>query len=167
NFLVLPYTESQSPSGARPKREARLDHQAERAFPGYYAITLPESGIRAELTATRRVGVHRYNFAPDAKPRIRIDVTSGLGRGRSQDGQVRVRADANEVEGSVRTFGTFSARYGGLDVYFVARFSQRFAAVQAWQGESLAPDRFTASGGDVGVDLAFRPAAAEPVVELK
>src|SRR6516165_3819453 len=95
NFLVLPSTESPSPYGARPKREARLDHQAERAFPGYYAITLPESGIRAELTATRRVGVHRYTFAPDAKPRILIDVTSVLGRGKGREGQVRVRGDAN------------------------------------------------------------------------
>lgn len=167
NFLVLPCTESDSPPGARPKREVRLDHRQERAFPGYYAITLPESGIRAELTATRRVGVHRYTFARGAKPRIFIDVTSVLGRGRSQDGQVRVRADANEVEGSVRTFGTFSARYGGLNVFFVARFSHPFAAVQAWEGGALARDRLTASGGDVGVDLTFRPTGQEPFVEVK
>jgi predicted alpha-1,2-mannosidase len=165
NFLVLPYAES--PSGTRPKREARLDHKAERAFPGYYAITLPESGIRAELVATRRVGVHRYTFAPDAKPRIQIDVTSVLGRGKSQEGQVRVRADANEVEGSVRTFGTFSARYGGLKVYFIARFSQRFAAIHTWQGGSFARDRLAAEGEDVGVDLAFQPTGPRPIVELK
>jgi predicted alpha-1,2-mannosidase len=167
NFLVLPYTESQTPPGARLKREARLIHRDERAFPGYYAITLPDSGIRCELTATRRVGVHRYTFAPNAKPQILIDVTSALGRGKSQEGQVRVRPDANEVEGSVRTFGTFSTRYGGLKVYFVARFSHRFATIHTWQGKSLIRDRLTVAGEDVGVDLGFQPAGSRPVVELK
>jgi predicted alpha-1,2-mannosidase len=167
NFLVLPYTESAPPSGARAQREARLDHRHERAFPGYYAIPLPESGIRAELTATRHVGAHRYTFVRGARPRMLIDVTSVLGRGRSQDGHVRVRPDTNEVEGSVRTFGTFSARYGGLNIFFVARFSRRFATMQTWQGQSLARDRLTASGEDVGVDLAFEPTGPEPIVELK
>src|SRR5262249_702358 len=133
NFLVLPYTEAQAPSGPGRKLEVRLDHQDEVAFPGYYAVTLPDSGIRAELTATRRVGVHRYTFAPNAKPRILIDATSVLGRGKSKEGQVRILADANEVEGSVRTFGTFSGRYGGLKIYFVARFNQAFAALGTWQ----------------------------------
>ncbi len=167
SFLVLPYTESQAPSGARAHRQARLNHREERAFPGYYALTLSESGIRAELTATRRVGVHRYTFASGAKPRIRLDVTSVLGRGKSQEGQVRVRADSSEVEGSVRTFGTFSARYGGLKVYFVAQFSQRFETIHTWQGPSLVQDRLTAAGEDVGVELAFQPTGPHPVVELK
>jgi predicted alpha-1,2-mannosidase len=167
NFLVLPCTESQPLPGFRREMAVRLDHQDEVAFPGYYAVTLPESGIRAKLTATHRVGVHRYTFAQGAKPRIRIDATSVLGRGKSKEGEVRVLADANEVEGSVRTLGTFSARYGGLKVYFVARFSQRFAAVGTWQGESFSPGRLTAAGDDVGVEVALRTKGPRPVVELK
>lgn len=167
NFLVLPTTESQSPAGARRKLEVRFDHKDEVAFPGYYTVTLPESGIKAELTATRHVGVHRYTFAQDAKPRILIDATSVLGRGKSKDGQVRVLADANEVEGFVRTFGTFSARYGGLKVYFVARFSQGFAAIGTWQGESFSRNRLTVAGDDVGVELAFDTQGPRPIVELK
>lgn len=167
NFLVLPCTESQSPAGNRRKLEVRFDHKAEIAFPGYYAVTLPESGIKAELTATRRVGVHRYTFAQEAQPRILIDATSVLGRGKSKEGQVRVLADASEVEGFVRTFGTFSARYGGLKVYFVARFSQGFAAMGTWQGESFSRDRLTVAGDDVGVELAFHGKGPRPIVELK
>jgi predicted alpha-1,2-mannosidase len=145
----------------------RLDHQDEVAFPGYYAVNLPESGIRAELTATQRVGVHRYTFAPGARPRILLDVTSVLGRGKSKEGEVRVLADAHEVEGSVRTFGTFSARYGGLKVHFVARFNPGFAAAGTWQGESFSRDRRTAAGEDVGVDLVFDAQGPRPVVELQ
>jgi predicted alpha-1,2-mannosidase len=165
NFSVLPCTES--PSGHRRRLEMHFDHKDEVAFPGYYAVTLPESGIKAELTATRRVGVHRYTFAQNAKPRILIDVTSVLGRGKSKEGQVRVLTDANEVEGSVRTFGSFSARYGGIKVYFVARFSQGFAAIDTWQGDSFSRDRLTVTGDDVGVDLIFHSKDTRPIVELK
>jgi predicted alpha-1,2-mannosidase len=167
NFLVLPCTESRSPVGDHRRFEVPFDHKDEVAFPGYYAVTLPESGIKAELTAARRVGVHRYTFAQNAKPRILVDATSVLGRGKSKEGQIRVLADANEVEGSVRTFGTFSARYGGIKVYFVARFSQGFAAIGTWQGDSFSRDRLTVSGDDVGVDLTFHTNGARPIVELK
>src|SRR4051812_49781709 len=36
------------------------DHARETAEPGYYAVTLDRSRIRAELTATTRVAVERY-----------------------------------------------------------------------------------------------------------
>lgn len=167
NFLVLPYTESQPLVGTRRQREVQFEHKNEVAFPGYYAVALSESGIKAELTATSRVGVHRYTFAENARPCLLLDATSVLGRGKSKDGQVRVLADRNEVEGSVRTFGTFSGRYGGITVYFVARFSQKFASIATWQGESFARDRLTAAGDDVGVDLAFDANGQQPTVELK
>ena len=34
---------------------------------GYYAVTLSDYGIRAELTAGKRIGWHRYTF-PKGKP---------------------------------------------------------------------------------------------------
>src|SRR3546814_8679842 len=40
----------------------RFDHATEKASPGYYAVTLADSGIRAELTAGTRIGIHRYSF---------------------------------------------------------------------------------------------------------
>ena len=80
-----------------------------RAFPGYYAVKLPELGITAELTATRRVGVHRYTFAESKVPHLLIHVSSVLGKGKSKEGHVRILPEANEIEGSVRTFGTFAS----------------------------------------------------------
>jgi putative alpha-1,2-mannosidase len=37
--------------------------------PGYYAVTLEDYSIRAELTATKRVGLHRYTFPSTAAAR--------------------------------------------------------------------------------------------------
>ena len=39
---------------------SRYSHDSETASPGYYAVTLSDYGIRAEVSATPRTAVHRY-----------------------------------------------------------------------------------------------------------
>ena len=46
---------------------SRFRHATEVETPGYYAVTLDDYKIRAELSASRRVGWHRYTF-PKGKP---------------------------------------------------------------------------------------------------
>ncbi len=137
------------------------------AFPGYYGVTLPTFGITAELTATRRVGVHRYTFSERQVPHILLHVTSALGRGYGKSGEVRILPEAREVEGAVRTFGTFSKRYGGLKVYFVAQFNRPFHNFAAWTGETETPGQPIAKGDDLGVNLGFQLEESSRVIELK
>ena len=47
----------------------------ESASPGYYSVTLDESGIECELTVTQEMAFHRYNFA-ESNGRIKIDFTN-------------------------------------------------------------------------------------------
>ena len=121
----------------------------------------------AELTASPRVGVHRYTFSPNTTPHLIIDVMNTLGARRSDEGKVRVLPEAKEVEGSVKTFGTFAARHGGARVYFVASFSQPFAGFATWQGDAVSRDKAAAEGNRVGADLSFSPLNRPQVVTLK
>jgi hypothetical protein len=60
---------------------ATFSHEREQASPGYYTVDLLTSGITAELTATDRVGVHRYTFptAPPASlPTLVVDLGHSL-----------------------------------------------------------------------------------------
>jgi putative alpha-1,2-mannosidase len=57
---------------------SRFSHSTEVARPGYYAVTLADPGIRAEMTAGTRVGVHRYTFQSGARARLVIDLRSSL-----------------------------------------------------------------------------------------
>ncbi|MGD2069271.1 MAG: GH92 family glycosyl hydrolase, partial [Gemmatimonadota bacterium] len=59
---------------------SRFRHADERAEPGYYRVRLADSGIEAELTATPRVGLHRYVF-PDGADRSAGDPAAPDGRG--------------------------------------------------------------------------------------
>ena len=166
NFLVIPCV-AESAKSVRRGLNTPYSHTDELAFPGYYGVGLPKLGISAELTATKRVGLHRYTFSANQTPHILIHVTSVLGKGSSKSGNVRILPEANEVEGSVQTFGTFSKRYGGLKVYFVARFNRPIAEFSTWAGENSLTGNVVASGDDLGVDLGFKPDDKRHSLELK
>jgi len=53
---------------------SRFSHEREEAHPGYYAVTLDDYRIRAELTASERVGFHRYTF-PGATMRASFSIS--------------------------------------------------------------------------------------------
>ena len=128
HFLVAPALEAVDLKSFLKGQTTNFSHSEELASPGYYAVKLPTLGVLAELTASPRVGIHRYTFSPDTTPHLILDVMNTLGNHRSTEGVVRVLPEAKEVEGSVKTFGTFAARHGGARVHFVARFSQPFAS---------------------------------------
>ena len=56
----------------------RFSHDTEQASPGYYTVTLNDTGIKAELTATQRVGVHKYTYPKGSDQRIILDLLHGL-----------------------------------------------------------------------------------------
>ena len=46
--------------------------------PGYYSVELEDYGIKAELTASKRVGFHKYTFQEDKNGKIIIDLDHGI-----------------------------------------------------------------------------------------
>jgi putative alpha-1,2-mannosidase len=57
---------------------SRFSHDDEVASPGYYSVLLKDTGIKAELTATCRVGVHRYHFPADETSYLVLDLAHGF-----------------------------------------------------------------------------------------
>lgn len=57
---------------------SRYDHSTESASPGYYEVTLADDGIRVQLTATRRVGVHKYTFPENSDGHLLLDLIHGI-----------------------------------------------------------------------------------------
>jgi predicted alpha-1,2-mannosidase len=71
--LLTPGTKENPASGYR----SRFLHEKEKASPGYYAVTLTDYNIEIELTATERVGVHRYLY-PDESARVVLDLVHAI-----------------------------------------------------------------------------------------
>lgn len=56
---------------------SRFSHDTEKASPGYYSVVLEDYDVKAELTATERVGVHKYTF-PKGEGHILLDLKHGI-----------------------------------------------------------------------------------------
>ena len=57
---------------------SRFSHDTEKAVPGYYEVLLEDSGVKAQLTATPRVGVHKYTFPENQKEHVVLDLGHGI-----------------------------------------------------------------------------------------
>lgn len=57
---------------------SRYNHSTEKAHPGYYEVTLNDYNVKAQLTATQRVGIHRYTFPKGIDPRVILDLQHGI-----------------------------------------------------------------------------------------
>ena len=53
---------------------SRFKHKNEQATAGYYSVLLDDYDIKAELTASDRVGIHRYSFPQDARSEIVVNL---------------------------------------------------------------------------------------------
>lgn len=74
DILMLPF----SGNIENHEYKARIDKSRQTARPGYYAVTLPDFGINAEVTATERTAFYRYTYQNDEEANLFIDLQSGL-----------------------------------------------------------------------------------------
>ena len=167
HFLVVPFSTPASKKQNRREAGYRFSHRDELAFPGYYSVLLRNQQIFVELTATQRVGIHRYTFPRGVEPHIHLDVSNALGDGTCSEARVSILPGQREAEGSVRTSGSFSGRYGGVKVYFVARFDRAFKSYGTWDGQSFFRDQSEAEGEHIGIGLDFEMDKAATAIGLK
>ena len=97
------------------------DRTQEVAKPGYYAVPLTRYGIKAEVTATARVGVHRYTFPAAQDAAIVIDLENGGCWDKTTE--AAMNAEGNNIIVGYR-YSTGWAK--NQKIYFAAEFSKPF-----------------------------------------
>ncbi len=53
---------------------AHFSHARESAGPGWYRVALDDPSVLVDLTATPRVGIHRYTFSDERRPALMLDL---------------------------------------------------------------------------------------------
>lgn len=167
HFLVMPTHGPAEHSQLSNWPSTEFSHSEELASPGYYATRLPTPDVLVELTATPHVGVHRYTFGGGKAPDLMLDVMNALGGRRARDGTLKLLPEAGELEGSVKTFGTFAARYGGIKVYFVAKVNQPLAGFTCLQDDSIHTGKALSATNRARVYLFFAPINGPQAITLK
>ena len=131
DFLIMPTTGELklSPGTAHEHHDgyrSAFSHDTEVSRPGYYSVNLDDYGIKAELTATPRVGVHRYTYAPGAdSTSIILDMEHAIYNydGKTLWSYLRVE-DPYTVTGYRITNGWATTNY----TYFAMKFSEPVAS---------------------------------------
>ncbi|MBR5812325.1 MAG: GH92 family glycosyl hydrolase [Alistipes sp.] len=112
-----PGTEDNPDSGYR----SRFSHETEKSMPGYYEVMLDDYNVKAQLTATQRVGIHKYTFPKDGDGRIILDLNHGIYNydGKTLWASIRVESPTL-ITGYRITNGWARTNY----TYFAISFSQ-------------------------------------------
>ena len=141
-------------------------HGREAARPGYYMVDLQESGVKVELSATTRTGLHRYTFPEGRAQSVVLDLDRGTYRGeayysgrRTYDiiqSQLRI-VDDRTVEGYRVITGWAKLR----KVYFRAEFSRPFSRRLLMDGGRNAGKSNVVNGRCLRTALSFDPAEGQ------
>ena len=132
------------------------DRTKEALRPGYYSVPLVRYDITAEMTATERVGLHRYTFPAAEDAAVVFDLENGGCWDKATETHL-------EQEGDTRITGWRYSTGWAKDqrVYFVAEFSKPFAKFET-VGERYARASFSTNDGEqVLVKVALSPVSVE------
>ena len=123
DITVMPVTGSVEYS--REGLWSYADRTREVAEPDYYSVPLLRYDILAEMTATSRVGFHRYTFPASDSTAIVFDLENGGCWDKATD--TRIEAEGNDALKGWR-FSKGWAR--NQKVFFYAKFSKPFESVE-------------------------------------
>lgn len=130
-------------------------HETEHGEPGYYSVVLDDYHVKAELTATDRVGFHRYTFEQSGEAHFLVDL---IHRDPVTEGFIRVVSD-RRIEGFRRT--KFWA--GDQFHYFAMEFSRPIVSHKIFNHGEEAIDQGRMEGKALQAVLDFNLQAGDKV----
>lgn len=124
DILFMPYTGTLS--GYRKQDYvSTFNRDNETAQAGYYVVTDNLYGVKAELTASERVGFHRYTYPADSVSKLLINLRQGIGWDKAVDCKIEKVSDTR-IEGY-----RLSQGWAEDDrIYFVAEFFDPIVSFQ-------------------------------------
>ncbi len=149
---------------------SHFSHEKESVRPGFYSVYLDRYDISVELTATKRVGFHKYKFPKSEDAKVIFDLQSGIGWDTPVDCYIKQESETL-FSGYRKSKGWAESQ----EVFFVAEFSKpvkSFAVYQSGElleqfsetptGKIFAAASFgTEEGEEVMVKVALSPVSIE------
>ena len=165
DLKIKPGTLEEPDSGYR----SRFDKTTEYSEPGYYSVFLKDYGIKAELTATERVGFHRYSFPESENARLIFDLGHKQGESSDVTEAYAQLTEENEVEGFVETnpeYVKFCDPGNRVKMYFVAKLNKAPKGVGVFTDSIINAGEISTKGIKNGIYLDFETTIDE-VIEMQ
>ncbi len=128
DFLIMPTTGDLTLAPMQTKKEEKgfystFSHEKEEASPGYYKVDLDSYAIKAELTASDRVGFHQYTFPEAENAHIILDMVYNVYHHENKNVWTFLRVENDSIiTGYRQTKGWARDK----KVFFAAKFSKPF-----------------------------------------
>ncbi|MBS9525634.1 GH92 family glycosyl hydrolase [Litoribacter alkaliphilus] len=148
---------------------SRFDRNNQVAEPGYYKVFLDDYGVMAELTATERVGLHRYTFPQSKESRIIFDVGNVQGEsGQVKDASIAMVNDT-QFEGFVTTYPKYVELFqpeGEVSMYIWGEVNKNPERIGSFNSANIYRDSVRAEGKGAGLFLEYETSDQE-MIEVK
>ncbi len=161
DIMLLPFTgEEKLVPGPKedPDRgyRSRFSRETEKASPGYYAVTLDDYEVKAELTVTPRVGFHRYHYPEKEQQKLLLDLKHGISD-KTTASRITVRGK-QEITGLRRSKGWAADQH----VYYAMQFSRPFTEVKLYKDDQMQSTKEEINGENCKAVFIF-DASGEPL----
>lgn len=180
DVLLMPYSGETKLEPGYPERaysgyRSRFRHEDEKASPGYYAVRLLDHSVDVELTASERVGLHRYRYAAGDEAKVILDLRSSVYNysGKNLWSTLRLRGDSM-ITGVRSTRGWAPGR----QLFFAIQFSRPMTThalhnredgveYRGFAGPGNGPaDKIVAEGKALVAAIGFGPQAHDVMVKV-
>ncbi len=134
------------------------DKASEKAWPGYYSVFFPDSGICTELTTSERTGYYRFKFPKTDRAAVLVD----LGAGENSVEIVGERIVRGIGRGGRRFVAEFSASFKAFGTF--RQNQPRLEGDKVRRDDSIEPGSRSQTGSYAGAYLQFSTMADEQLL---
>lgn len=146
---------------------SRFDKKDEVAQPGYYSVLLKDYNVKAELTATTRVGFQKFTFPQSDESHILLDIGNRWGEsGAVRDAYIEM-SDDETIKGYVITEPEYVKKYqtgASVPLYFYAKVSKTPESVSVFYRDKELKEGKSIKGKGASMSLNYKTTENEEIV---
>jgi len=144
------------------KRGTCFSHHDEQATPSYYAVTLPDEQLKAEMTGRSRAAIFRFTYQKEGNAYLVVNPNSDEGEGYIEIDTLNKRIYGyNPIHRIYQGWGE-PAGYSG---HFVVEYQKELTGFGTFQKDSIFPSQTSIrSGQGIGLYIRFRVNSDEKVL---
>lgn len=169
-LAMMPVSGKVNPIPGPERWKSSFSPEAQTVTPGYHRVHLDRYGIDVQLTATRRVGFHRYTFERNDDAAMLLPLSGVWNEARMFNCDVK-RTAPDTLEGSLifadSRLSTDSRLVVPTQVFFVIQTDRPLKSLDGWRTQQMMANINAIKGENCGLVLNFGKLAAVTTVQMK
>ena len=169
-LAVMPVSGQIIPTPGPERWKSPFDPTHQTVSPGYQKLHLDRYDIDVELTATKRVGLHRYTFLHEDDAAILIPFTGIWNEGRMFNCDVK-RIGMDTLIGSMMIadsrLSTDSKLVVPTEVFFIITTDRPFKSLDGWRTQEMQRNLTGIKGENSGLMLNFGKVVGGTAIQMK